>query len=139
MDYRPIPLAGAVGEKVVDIGIQRTLAALEDRPGDVLLLSHDGDFLPEIRKLLGLGPARRADRRSASSSTPASPSSARPGSQFFDLESDVRCFNAILPRVRIIPLDEFDPVALPLSRRRWSEPGVAQRGRRARRPTPAAA
>ena len=28
MDYRPIPLSGGAGEKVVDIGIQRTLAAL---------------------------------------------------------------------------------------------------------------
>ena len=48
MDYRPIPLSGGPGEKVVDIGIQRTLDALADRPGDVLLASHDGDFLPQV-------------------------------------------------------------------------------------------
>src|SRR4051794_27540703 len=52
MDYRPIPLAGTSGEKVVDIGIQRTLEALETRPGDVLLASHDGDFLPHVGRLL---------------------------------------------------------------------------------------
>ena len=33
------------------------------------------------------------------------------GLSFYDLEADVRCFNAILPRIRIIPLEEFDPVA----------------------------
>jgi uncharacterized protein len=27
----------------------------------------------------------------------------------FDLEFDVRAFRAPLPRVRIIPIDEFDP------------------------------
>ena len=110
MDYRPIPLAGAAGEKVVDIGIQRTLAALEDRPGDVLLLSHDGDFLPEIRKLLGSN--RRVGLIGFREFINAGFSElSEAGLEFFDLESDVRCFNAILPRVRIIPLDEFDPVA----------------------------
>ena len=32
------------------------------------------------------------------------------GLQMFDLEDDVRCFTGVLPRVRIIPIDEFDPV-----------------------------
>ena len=31
------------------------------------------------------------------------------GVEHFDLEYDVRAFNAELPRVRIIPLQEFDP------------------------------
>ena len=31
------------------------------------------------------------------------------GVTHFDLEYDVRAFNAELPRVRIIPLEEFDP------------------------------
>ena len=31
------------------------------------------------------------------------------GLQTFDLEHDVNAFNVQLPRVRIIPLDEFDP------------------------------
>jgi uncharacterized protein len=31
------------------------------------------------------------------------------GLEFFDLEYDVRSFNEQLPRVRIIPIDEFDP------------------------------
>jgi hypothetical protein len=63
LSYRPVPLAGARGErarererereKVVDIGIQRTLDAIGERTGDVLLASHDGDFLPHIERLLG--------------------------------------------------------------------------------------
>jgi uncharacterized protein len=31
------------------------------------------------------------------------------GLEFFDLEYDVRAFRSPLPRVRIIPIDEFDP------------------------------
>ena len=55
MQYRPVPLSGDPGQKVVDIAIQRTLEALQDRPGDVLLASHDGDFLPQVTALLGGG------------------------------------------------------------------------------------
>jgi uncharacterized protein len=29
----------------------------------------------------------------------------------YDLETDVRAFNQTLPRIRVIPLDEFDPEA----------------------------
>ena len=32
------------------------------------------------------------------------------GLEHFDLEYDVQAFNERLPRVRIIPIDEFDPV-----------------------------
>ena len=31
------------------------------------------------------------------------------GLESFDLEYDVQAFNERLPRVRIIPIDEFDP------------------------------
>ena len=110
MQYRPIPLSGDPGQKVVDIAVQRTLEAIEDLPGDVLLASHDGDFLPQVEALLGgdrrvglLGfrefvnlQVRRAGRDR--------------GCEVFDLEDDVRCFTGVLPRVRIIPIDEFDPV-----------------------------
>jgi uncharacterized protein len=53
MGFRPIPLAGEATEKVVDIGIKRTLTAIAGRDGDVLLLSHDRDFAPEMGALLG--------------------------------------------------------------------------------------
>jgi len=109
MEYRPIPLAGTSSEKVVDIGIQRTLDALEQRRGDVLLVSHDGDFLPQITRILG------ADRRVGLIgfreffNSGFTTLTAR-GLQVFDLEDEVGAFTSALPRVRIIPLDSFDPV-----------------------------
>src|SRR3954471_24823214 len=50
--YRPIALSGRVGEKVVDIAIQRTLTELRRRDADVLLVSNDGDFVGQIDDLL---------------------------------------------------------------------------------------
>lgn len=108
LDYRPIALSGGPGEKVVDIGIQRTLDAIADRPGDVLLASHDGDFLEQVGRLLDgehrvglLGfrefvNSRFCELRAA-------------GLDVFDLEDDVNAFTSVLPRVRIIPIEEFDP------------------------------
>jgi uncharacterized protein len=110
LGYQPIPLSGGPHEKVVDIAIQRTLEALRERSGDVMLVSHDGDFLPQLdalvddRRRLGIvgfeefcnaGLLRLQER----------------GVDFFDLEYDVKAFRVHLPRVRIIPIDEFDPAA----------------------------
>jgi uncharacterized protein len=106
MDYRPIPLAGRADEKVVDIGIQRTLDALRDRPGNVLLASHDGDFVPHMTALAGAG--RRIGVVAFSELVSQSLREV-PGLEVFDLESDADVFEFDLPRVRIIPLDEFDP------------------------------
>ncbi|MCL3862759.1 NYN domain-containing protein [Actinotalea sp. K2] len=106
--FQPIPLSGESYEKVVDIGIQRTLDALADRAGDVLLASHDGDFAPQLAALLG------TDRNVGMLSFKEFTSSAlqhlvEGGLELFDLESDVQAFNVRLPRLRIISLDEFDP------------------------------
>ena len=109
MHYRPVPLAGEPGQKVVDIAIQRTLEALADRPGDVLLASHDGDFLPQVTALLdgrrrvGLMAFREFVNLSFAEL-------AEKGLEVFDLEDDVRAFTGVLPRVRIIPIEDFDPV-----------------------------
>ncbi|SHN47563.1 NYN domain-containing protein [Cryptosporangium aurantiacum] len=109
LDYQPIPLSGGAGEKVVDIGIQRTLDALVDRPGDVLLASHDGDFFDQIERLLdgnrrvGLLGFREFVNSRFTELTAQ-------GLEIYDLEDDVRCFNARLPRVRIINIDRFDPL-----------------------------
>jgi uncharacterized protein len=109
MQYRPIPLSGDPGQKVVDIAVQRTLEALHDRPGDVMLASHDGDFHPQMASLLGgsrrvglLGFREFVNLRFAELE--------EQGLQIFDLEDDVRCFTGVLPRVRVIPIDDFDPV-----------------------------
>jgi uncharacterized protein len=33
-----------------------------------------------------------------------------PGVRIIDLEYDIGAFNSSLPRIRIIPIDEFDPL-----------------------------
>lgn len=108
--YRPVPLSGGPGEKVVDIAIQRTLEALVDRPADVMLLSHDGDFLPQLEALvtedhdvalIGFKEFRNSGFAALEEK----------GLEFHDLEYDVGAFNSPLPRLRIIPIEEFDPVA----------------------------
>jgi uncharacterized protein len=109
MGYRPLPLSGAPGEKVVDLGIQRTLDALVGRDGDVLLASHDSDFHDHLSRLLGderrIGLVGfREFVSSAFSDLTAT------GLPVFDLEDDVRAFTTVLPRVRVIPLSEFDPL-----------------------------
>jgi putative heme uptake system protein len=109
LDYRPVPLAGGPGDKVVDMGIQRMLEAIEDRGGDVLLASHDGDFLPQVGRLVTTG--RRVGllgfREFVNSGFAELTAT---GLQIFDLEDDVACFTSLLPRVRIIPIEQFDPV-----------------------------
>ena len=105
--YRPIPLSGEPGEKVVDIAIQRTLAELGRRDADVLLVSNDGDFVDQVRGLLDgrrVGVIGFVEFRNQ-----AFLELAGRGLEFFDLEYDVSAFNERLPRVRIIPIDEFDP------------------------------
>ncbi len=109
MGFRPIPLSGSTNEKVVDIGIQRTLDAILDAGrGDVLLASHDADFVPQLRRLIGDG--RRVGvlglREFVSVELAALQDQ---GMAFYDLEDEVGAFTAVLPRIRIIPLDEFDP------------------------------
>ncbi|MGO3209069.1 MAG: NYN domain-containing protein, partial [Brachybacterium sp.] len=49
MGYKPVPLRGE--GKVVDIAIQRTAEALLARPADVMLVSHDKDFVPQMENL----------------------------------------------------------------------------------------
>lgn len=104
--YRPIPLQGE--GKVVDIAIQRTAEALRERDADVALVSHDGDFVPQMQEL-----AEDEDRRVAVigfSEFVASGLRQVPGVEILDLEYDVHAFTSALPRVRIIPIDEFDPL-----------------------------
>ena len=105
--YRPIALSGGPDEKVVDIAIQRTLVALGERDADVLLVSNDGDFVEQLGALLGgrrAGVAGFVEFRSSA----FGPLIER-GLESFDLEYDVHAFKERLPRVRIIPIDEFDP------------------------------
>ena len=106
MDYIVVPLSGEPDEKVVDIAIQRTLRALDSRSADVMLVSHDGDFIEDIAALIG--PPRRvgvvsfAEFRNVGFNSLA-------GLEKFDLEYDARVFDAPLSRIRVIPIGEFDP------------------------------
>lgn len=107
--FQPIPLAGDASEKVVDIGIKRMLDAIAAHGGDVMLGSHDGDFSPEVEHLLGLG--RRVGLVAFREFISSTLTALQPrGLEIHDLELDVQAFNVQLPRLRIIPLDEFDPV-----------------------------
>ncbi len=107
MGYQPVPLTGAPDQKVVDLAIQRTIEALTDRPGDVLLVSHDGDFVPQVGDLCDgrrVGVVAFEEFRNARFAELAGR-----GLELVDLEYEVGAFNTRLPRVRIIPIDEFDP------------------------------
>jgi len=126
MGYRPIPLAGAEYEKVVDIGIQRTLAAISElgrgleqpesgsatdgiNRADVIVASHDGDYLPQISALLAGGHrvALLGFREFLNGSLAGLTDQ---GLRIHDLEHDVKAFTVPLPRVRAIPLEDFDPL-----------------------------
>lgn len=105
LGYQPIPLSGDADEKVVDIAIQRTLRALRERAGDVVLVSHDGDFVEDLGAVLDgrrVGVVGFTEFRNAAFAE-------LPGVEFFDLEYDVAAFDAQLPLVRVIAIDEFDP------------------------------
>ena len=113
LEFRPVLLSGPPEVKVVDVAIQRTLEALAERgEGDVLLCSHDGDFAPQIADLL-----RDADRRVGVIgfreliSTSLAELTAD-GLELYDLEDDVGAFTVALPRIRVIPIERFDPWTL---------------------------
>ena len=106
MGYKAVPLRGE--GKVVDIAIQRTAEALQSREADVMLVSHDKDFVPQMEDL-----ASTAGRRTALvgfREFMAADLQDIPGIEFHDLEYDVHAFTSRLPRVRIIDIDEFDPL-----------------------------
>jgi uncharacterized protein len=113
LQYRPVLLSGPADVKVVDVAIQRTLDALAEREsGDVLLASHDGDFAPQMGTLL-----RTRDRRVGligfrELMSNALADLAVEGLELFDLEDDVGAFTVSLPRVRVIPIERFDPWTL---------------------------
>ena len=73
-----------------------------------MLVSNDGDFVPQVEDLLDgrrIGVMGFEGFRSG-----ALAQLTDQGLETFDLEYDVRAFNERLPRIRIIPMEEFDPL-----------------------------
>ncbi len=98
-------------EKVVDSAIKRTLEAIAKHPeGNVILVSHDSDFIGEVsalhdgrRRLALLGFTEHMSRK-------WDPLRESVGLEFLDLEWDAKSIPHRLPgRYRIIPIEEFDP------------------------------
>jgi putative heme uptake system protein len=110
MGLRPVLLSGPPEAKVVDVGIKRTLQAIVRRDANVMLGSHDADFRPEIEDVLtgNRKVAILGFREFVSSSYVELTKS---GLEIFDIEQDAKSFNRVLPRMRVISLDEFDPEA----------------------------
>ena len=75
----------------------------------MLLVSNDGDFVDGVEKLLDgrrrVGVVGFTEFRNS-----AFGALVGRGLELFDLEYDVEAFTERLPRVRIIPIDEFDPL-----------------------------
>ncbi len=111
LHYKPIPLQGAPGQKVVDIAILRTLDEIAQREADVMLVSNDGDFHERMEALLD-GSARRVGLVGFTEFRNHHFTSLVPrGLEVFDLEDDVAAFTTRLPRLRVISIDDFDPRA----------------------------
>lgn len=114
LEFRPVLLSGPSDVKVVDTAIQRTLTALLEREdGDVLLASHDGDFAETLAPLV------RAEHRRVGLlgfrelvSTQLTELATLGDLDLYDLEDDVGAFTVSLPRVRVIPIEAFDPWTL---------------------------
>lgn len=110
MDYQPIPLSSVGDEKVVDVGIQRTLEAIAQRgEGNIVLVSHDGDFEPQLEILLQNG-HRVAVVGFEEFLSGELRSLEQQGLKVIDLEREIRAFNAPLPRIQVIELESFDPL-----------------------------
>ena len=106
--FVPIPLTGEPDQKVVDIGINKTLEALLKRPGaDVLLVSHDQDFSENFTALID---KKRRLGVLAFQEYLGGEFLDLPGVELYDLVDDANAFESgPLPRIRVIPVDSFDP------------------------------
>src|SRR5699024_2607688 len=104
MGYKPIPLRGE--GKIVDIAIQRTAEALESRPADVMLVSHDKDYVPQMMDMAANVELLTANI--GSRAYMAADLQATPVLEFPALEYVVLAFTCRLPRVLLYDIDVFD-------------------------------
>ncbi|QOR47449.1 nuclease [Trueperella pecoris] len=98
--------------KIVDAGIQRTLEAIAKyRPGrDIVIASHDVDYLPQVRQLLDAGHRVAIVCFREYLSAQLAELEER-GLTIVDLEYDMSAFNQTLNRIYPIDLNDFDPLA----------------------------
>ena len=110
MHYRPIPLSGDADQKVVDIADPahagaRSMSgpatsclpattATSTRRWRRCSVATGGSVCSVSGEFVNLGFSELTEK----------------GLEIFDLEDDVKAFTSMLPRVRVIPIDEFDPV-----------------------------
>ncbi|MGV9183013.1 NYN domain-containing protein [Arcanobacterium canis] len=110
--WRPLLLTSEdPNVKVVDRGIQRTLEAIaKTKPGtDIVLGSHDADYLPQIEELLDAGHRVSILCFREFLSTSLASLQDR-GLTIIDLEYDVHAFNQPLSRIHAMDVEEFDPL-----------------------------
>lgn len=107
--YTPVLVAGQ--GKVVDQAIVVTLAEIEYRQGPVALASHDADFALALERLASQG--RRVGLACFTEYASGQLTSIE-GLDVLDLEDGLHAFRdgVQLPRIRIIPIERFDPVSL---------------------------
>jgi len=111
--FIPIPLSGPSSVKIVDEGIIRTLSAIKDLPvGEkstdlpgIVLISHDADFVSSLLEVSGRQMAVICFKEYLSGEY-----SGVPDLEIYDIEEDVCAFNGPLPRIRPIPIEDFDPL-----------------------------
>lgn len=109
--WQPLQLTSdATDRKIVDEGIQRTLEAIaQARPGaDVVIGTHDVDYLPQIEQLLDNGHRVAIMCFREYLSIQLAELEDR-GLVVLDLELDVHAFNMPLNRSHPIDIDDFDP------------------------------
>jgi len=107
MGFTPVPLVGPEDRKIVDEAIVRTLQALWTREAHVLLGSHDADFVEALTPLLG----EESRKVGAIGFLEMFSQELREldGLQLHDLEDDALAFDFVLPRMRAVEIDRFDP------------------------------
>ncbi|USR79252.1 nuclease [Arcanobacterium pinnipediorum] len=109
--WQPIQLTSTDPErKIVDEGIQRTLdAILKEKPGaDVVVGTHDVDYLPQLEALLDAGHRVSILCFREFLALPIAELEDK-GLIIHDLELDVQAFNLPLNRTHPVDIDEFDP------------------------------
>ena len=109
MGYRPVPLAGAPTRRSSTSRSSAPWPRIADRDDDVLLVSNDGDFVEgfEACSTAAAGSASSGSREFRNHEFTRSSGAAWSRSTW---STTSRRSPRGSPRVRIIPIDEFDPL-----------------------------